>query len=107
MVFNFPALLVGVIIGIAVAGLVNAWEDRLVMRNKGWIVTVSILGALAVICIAAFAVASIPSKYDNLVQVFVAAFLTFVPLRRVKILKTIFLGWGTRKEAADDQKEDV
>jgi hypothetical protein len=36
------ALLIGCILGILAAGLVNAWEERLVIRNEGCIASVSI-----------------------------------------------------------------
>jgi hypothetical protein len=106
MVANPSAFLIGGVAGILVAGLVNAWEERLVMRHKGWIASVSIIGALGVACIVAYALGSTGYRHDSLLQVLLAALLAFVPLRRLKILKSIFLGGGTKVKAPDGQNED-
>jgi len=113
MVFNLTSLVIGGIIGLLLAGFVNAREDRLTIRNKDWIVTLSVLGGLAAFCIFAFIIGEIrnriPYEYnyliDNLVQVVGAALLIFAPARRVKIFKNIAFGWP-KSETADKEKKD-
>jgi peptidoglycan/LPS O-acetylase OafA/YrhL len=106
MVANPLALLIGAIVGLFAAGMVGAWEDKMLKRNQGWIVTLSVLGALTVICVGALIIGSgsLNDISGFFVQVVLAGLTIFVVLRRVKILRNIFSGLFSGNKTDDEKK---
>lgn len=108
MVINRSALIIGAILGFLIAVLAGLWEEKMAKEKKDWIVSISILGGIAFVFIAFFAIGAI-APYDDLTDilrnVIIAALVTFVPFRRFKIWKNIFAS-GIKNTIDDEHKED-
>ena len=53
---NTVSLLIGVVAGLAAGGLVYNLETRLHRQKRGWIIPVSIVSLLVVLCVLLFSV---------------------------------------------------
>jgi len=102
--------IIGIVVGISLAYLANKWESELKKRNKEWIIPLSIVGGLTLMCLSFFLfpkfIESVNNTFPSLFYGLLAAIATFSVLRQISHIFRRGGLFGPRPNESDGNKTE-